>query len=95
VTLPWRTPDGPPVTASLLFYSREPKPVNRNFFNMRVWKPALVAAEVVPPRTPGERFTESRERGGPSTASFAKAVTPTTAHRRPRGTERRPDRRLS
>lgn len=38
VTLPWKAPHGPPVTAPLLFYSRERKPVNRNYFNMRVWK---------------------------------------------------------
>ncbi|MCX5582109.1 tyrosine-type recombinase/integrase [Streptomyces erythrochromogenes] len=63
VTLPWKTPDGPLVTASLIFYSRERKAVNRNFFNMRVWKPALVAAGVIPPREPGERFTQSREHG--------------------------------
>lgn len=25
ITLPWKTPDGPPVTATLLFYSRERK----------------------------------------------------------------------
>ncbi|MGY4917599.1 tyrosine-type recombinase/integrase [Streptomyces sp. 900116325] len=63
VTLPWKAPDGPPVTASLLFYSRERKPVNRNYFNMRVWKPALVAAGVIPARKPGQRFVESREHG--------------------------------
>ncbi|MET9412645.1 tyrosine-type recombinase/integrase [Streptomyces klenkii] len=63
VTLPWRTPDGPPVTASLLFYSRERKAVNRNYFNMRIWKPGLVAAGVIPEREAGERFQSSREHG--------------------------------
>ncbi|GGR43087.1 tyrosine-type recombinase/integrase [Streptomyces netropsis] len=63
VTLPWRTPDGPPVTASLLFYSRERKAVNRNYFNMRVWKPALVSAGVIPGREVGQRFAESRQHG--------------------------------
>ncbi|WP_329313334.1 site-specific integrase [Streptomyces sp. NBC_01278] len=63
LTLPWKTPDGPPVTATLLFYSRERKPVNRNFFNMWLWKPALVTAGVIPPRVPGQRFTQSREHG--------------------------------
>ncbi|MER7822837.1 tyrosine-type recombinase/integrase [Streptomyces sp. NPDC096097] len=37
--------------------------MNRNFFNMRVWKPALVTAGVIPPRKPGERFIQSREHG--------------------------------
>ncbi|MFA3840551.1 tyrosine-type recombinase/integrase [Streptomyces aureus] len=63
VTLPWKTPDGPPVTAPLLFYSRERKALNRNYFNMYLWKPALVSAGVIPEREPGERFKQSREHG--------------------------------
>ncbi|MBQ0985136.1 site-specific integrase [Streptomyces sp. F63] len=63
VTLPWKTPDGPPVTATLMFYSRERKAVNRNYFNMYLWKPALVSAGVIPERLPGERFKRSREHG--------------------------------
>ncbi|WP_055715439.1 tyrosine-type recombinase/integrase [Streptomyces torulosus] len=63
VTLPWKTPDGPPVTAKLLFYSRERKALNRNYFNMYLWKPALIAGGVIPERAPGERFKPSREHG--------------------------------
>ncbi|WP_319064586.1 tyrosine-type recombinase/integrase [Streptomyces europaeiscabiei] len=63
VTLPWKTPDGPPVTAKLLFYSRERKALNRNYFNMYLWKPALIAGGVIPERVPGERFKPSREHG--------------------------------
>ncbi|MGP3984406.1 tyrosine-type recombinase/integrase [Streptomyces sp. KR80] len=63
VTLPWKKPDGPPVTATLMFYSRERKALNRNYFNMYLWKPALVSAGVIPERLPGERFKESREHG--------------------------------
>ncbi|MEV6106658.1 tyrosine-type recombinase/integrase [Streptomyces sp. NPDC051940] len=63
VTLPWKTPDGPPVTASLLFYTREKTALNRNYFNMYLWKPALVSAGVIPPRQPGQRFEPSREHG--------------------------------
>jgi integrase len=63
VTLPWKTPDGPPVTATLLFYSRERKALNRNYFNMYLWKPALISAGVIPERQPGERFKQSREHG--------------------------------
>ncbi|SCF79618.1 site-specific integrase [Streptomyces sp. Ncost-T10-10d] len=63
VTLPWKTPDGPPVTATLMFYSRERKALNRNYFNMYLWKPALVSAGVIPERLAGERFKQSREHG--------------------------------
>ncbi|MFC4498911.1 MULTISPECIES: tyrosine-type recombinase/integrase [Streptomyces] len=63
VTLPWKTPDGPPVTVKLLFYSRERKALNRNYFNMYLWKPALIAGGVIPERVPGERFKPSREHG--------------------------------
>ncbi|MFJ6606634.1 tyrosine-type recombinase/integrase [Streptomyces lydicus] len=63
VTLPWKTPDGPPVTATLMFYSRERKALNRNYFNMHLWKPALVSAGVIPERVPGERFKQSRDHG--------------------------------
>ncbi|MFJ9189342.1 tyrosine-type recombinase/integrase [Streptomyces globisporus] len=63
VTLPWKTPDGPPATATLLFYSRERKALNRNYSNMYLWKPALVSAGVIPDRLPGERFKQSREHG--------------------------------
>ncbi|WP_280870985.1 site-specific integrase [Streptomyces sp. MJP52] len=63
VTLPWKTPDGPPVAASLLLYSRERKALNRNYFNTFLWKPALVSAGVIPERQSGERFEQSREHG--------------------------------
>jgi integrase len=63
ITLPWKTPAGPPVTASLLFYTREHKALNRNYFNPFIWKPALVAAGVIGQRAPGGRFDPSREHG--------------------------------
>ncbi|MFI1160208.1 tyrosine-type recombinase/integrase [Streptomyces sioyaensis] len=63
VTLPWKTPDGPPVSATLMFYSRERKALNRNYFNMYLWKPALVSAGIIPERVPGERYKLSREHG--------------------------------
>ncbi|RFU88518.1 site-specific integrase [Streptomyces triticagri] len=46
VTLPWKTLDGPPITATLIFRSPEGLPLNRNRFNDRQWRPALVAAGV-------------------------------------------------
>ncbi|WP_327136827.1 site-specific integrase [Streptomyces sp. NBC_01340] len=46
VTLPWRTLDGPPVTASLLFVSARGQSLNRFHFNRSVWRPALISAGV-------------------------------------------------
>ena len=63
VTLPWKTPDGPPTTAPLLFYTRERGALNRNYFNPYLWKPALVSAGVIAARLSGERFEASREHG--------------------------------
>jgi integrase len=42
--LPWKVPDGKPVTVRLLFITREHKPLNRNYANSFIWKPALKAA---------------------------------------------------
>ncbi|MFF9906228.1 tyrosine-type recombinase/integrase [Streptomyces olivaceus] len=53
VTLPWRAVDGEPVTASLLFHRDQGRPVNRNDFNRRTWRPALAAADVPFGRTSG------------------------------------------
>jgi integrase len=53
VMLPWRTPAGKPQAARLLFVSRERKPLNRNYFNTFVWKPALKACKVEPTRANG------------------------------------------
>lgn len=50
VTLPWQGPDGEPVTARLLVWTRERGAVNRNFFNHHVWKPALRRAGVPEPK---------------------------------------------
>jgi integrase len=43
VSLPWGTPDGDHVATRLLVTSREGKPLNRNYVNRYVWKPALRA----------------------------------------------------
>ncbi|MGY4913696.1 tyrosine-type recombinase/integrase [Streptomyces sp. 900116325] len=53
VTLPWKTVDGPPVTAALIFRSPEGLSLNRNRFNDRQWRPALRAAGVVTGRDNG------------------------------------------
>ncbi len=63
VTLPWKTLTGPPVTKRLIFTTAEAKVVGRHYFNTASWKPALVAAGVIPEPEPGERPQEAREDG--------------------------------
>ncbi|MFE1438559.1 tyrosine-type recombinase/integrase [Streptomyces sp. NPDC058739] len=53
VTLPWKTLDGPLVTATLIFRSPEGLPLDRNRFNHRHWRPALRAAGVASGRDNG------------------------------------------
>ncbi len=49
VTLPWRHPDGSPVTVRLLLVSETGKPINRNVCTQRIWKPALRRAGIAKP----------------------------------------------
>ncbi|MET9385342.1 site-specific integrase [Streptomyces sp. NPDC002928] len=63
VTLPWLRPDGPPVTKRLLFSRLGGGAVRRTDFNTRAWKPALVAAGVIPEPKPGERHQAARQHG--------------------------------
>ncbi|MGW6460334.1 tyrosine-type recombinase/integrase [Streptomyces sp. NPDC055078] len=64
VTLPWLRPDGPPLTKRLLFTRPTGgSAVRRNDFNTRYWKPALVAAGVIPEPEPGQRHQAAREHG--------------------------------
>ncbi|MFD7732063.1 tyrosine-type recombinase/integrase [Kitasatospora phosalacinea] len=53
VTLPWRDVNGPPVTASLLFFDSRGRHLNRNDFNRSTWRPALTAAGITPGRENG------------------------------------------
>ncbi|MFJ4579910.1 tyrosine-type recombinase/integrase [Streptomyces echinatus] len=46
ITLPWKTLDGPPVTASLLFVKDQCRALNRLRFNQSVWRPALTSAGI-------------------------------------------------
>jgi hypothetical protein len=55
ITLPWLRPDDPLVTKRLLFTRLDGAgAVRRTDFNDRAWKPALVAAEVIPQPKPGQ-----------------------------------------
>ncbi|MFC7898509.1 tyrosine-type recombinase/integrase, partial [Streptomyces sp. NPDC057381] len=53
VTLPWKSLDGPPITASLIFRSPEGFSLNRNRFNDRQWRPGLRAAGIANGRDNG------------------------------------------
>ncbi len=63
VTLPWRTPDGPPVTKRLVFSGVEGRHVRVSNFNDHHWKPALAAAGVIPAAEAGARYASAREHG--------------------------------
>ncbi|MFE6173727.1 tyrosine-type recombinase/integrase [Streptomyces sp. NPDC056464] len=64
ITLPWLRKDGRSVTRKLLFTRLDGAgAVRRTDFNDRAWKPALVAAGVIPEPKPGERHQAAREHG--------------------------------
>ncbi|MFF8567785.1 integrase [Streptomyces albidoflavus] len=55
VTLPWKTFEGPAVTASLLFVKPRQQWLHRFRFNRAVWRPALVSAGIRLSRENGMR----------------------------------------
>jgi integrase len=63
VTLPWGTPEGPKVTARLLFTNPDGGIVWRSNFNAHNWKPALAAVGLIPEPGEGERYASAREHG--------------------------------
>lgn len=64
VTLPSLRPDGPLVTKRLLFTRLDGVgAVRRTDFNVYAWKPALVAAGIIPEPQPGQRYQAAREHG--------------------------------
>ncbi|MGW5487439.1 tyrosine-type recombinase/integrase [Streptosporangium sandarakinum] len=62
VTLPWRTPDGEPRTAALLFAGPRGGALHRNTFN-HTWRLALESAGIVPAPAVGERRKPHPEHG--------------------------------
>ncbi|WP_415836688.1 tyrosine-type recombinase/integrase, partial [Nocardioides marinus] len=50
---PWDRSDGAPRSVDLILFSRESGALNRNYFNPKIWRPALVAAGVEPKRENG------------------------------------------
>ncbi|WP_127453458.1 site-specific integrase [Streptomyces sp. B29(2018)] len=63
VTLPWRRPDGPPVTKPLIFAGPASKHVRVSHFNDHVWKPALATAGIIQQPALGERYASAPEHG--------------------------------
>ncbi|KOG30143.1 tyrosine-type recombinase/integrase [Streptomyces resistomycificus] len=63
VTLPWRTPDGPPVRKRLLFSGPEGNHVRVSNFNEHHWKASLAAAGIIPARETGKRYASAPEHG--------------------------------
>ncbi|MDP9865582.1 MULTISPECIES: tyrosine-type recombinase/integrase [Streptosporangium] len=53
ITLPWRTVDGPPHSAELVFTTRLRSAINRIEFNRFVWKPTLAKAGIPATRENG------------------------------------------
>ncbi|WP_441250384.1 tyrosine-type recombinase/integrase [Kitasatospora sp. McL0602] len=46
ISLPWRSVDGRPVSADLLFVDANKRNLNRNRFNVEIWRPALKSAGI-------------------------------------------------
>ncbi|MEV0529151.1 site-specific integrase [Streptomyces sp. NPDC050439] len=63
VTLPWKTPDGPPVTKRLIFSGPQGNHVYRSNFNISPWKPALAEAGLIQKPEDGGPLPSAREHG--------------------------------
>ncbi|MFE4717054.1 tyrosine-type recombinase/integrase [Streptomyces sp. NPDC056453] len=64
ITLPWKTVDGPKVTHRIIFTAAGGNHVWRTSLNDYAWKPALVAAGVLPaPATKDDAHSAAREHG--------------------------------
>lgn len=63
ITLPWRKPDGPKVSARLLFTNTASGVVWRSNFNIQEWKPALAVAGLIPGAGPDGKYESAREHG--------------------------------
>ncbi|MFB6855102.1 tyrosine-type recombinase/integrase [Streptomyces sp. NPDC056341] len=63
VTLPWGAPEGPKVSARLIFTAEQGGMVWRSNFNAKEWKPALAEAGFIPEAEEGERYAGAREHG--------------------------------
>ncbi|BDH07510.1 hypothetical protein HEK131_47370 [Streptomyces seoulensis] len=63
ITLPWRKPDGPKVSARLLFTNTASGLVWRSNFNIQEWKPALASAGLIAEAGDDGKYAFAREHG--------------------------------
>ncbi|MFE0089502.1 MULTISPECIES: site-specific integrase [Streptomyces] len=63
ITLPWRKPDGPKVSARLLFTNTASGLVWRSNFNIQEWKPALAEAGLIAEAGDDGKYPSAREHG--------------------------------
>ncbi|MFE9922251.1 tyrosine-type recombinase/integrase [Streptomyces sp. NPDC005774] len=63
ITLPWRVPEGPKVSARLVFTAERGGIVWRSNFNAKEWKPALAATGLLPAAGENGRYESAREHG--------------------------------
>ncbi|MFC8090361.1 tyrosine-type recombinase/integrase [Streptomyces sp. NPDC057301] len=63
VTLPWRVPEGPKVSARLIFTAEQGGMVWRSNFNGKEWKPALAVAGLIPEADENGKYESAREHG--------------------------------
>jgi integrase len=63
VTLPWKVPDGDPVTFSLIVTRPDGRPWKGPGFDQAQWHPAQERAGITPPRAKGEKRKAARDLG--------------------------------
>ncbi|MFR9800429.1 tyrosine-type recombinase/integrase [Streptomyces sp. MS06] len=63
ITLPWDVPEGPKVSARLIFTAEQGGMVWRSNFNGKEWKPALAAAGLIPEADEHGKYESAREHG--------------------------------
>ncbi|NEB94943.1 tyrosine-type recombinase/integrase [Streptomyces bauhiniae] len=63
ITLPWGVPEGPKVSARLIFTAEQGGMVWRSNFNGKEWKPALAVAGLIPSADPNGKYESAREHG--------------------------------
>jgi len=63
ITLPWGTPDGAPVTFTLILARPDGRAVNPTRFRESQWWPAQEKVGITPPREPGQKRRPARDQG--------------------------------
>jgi integrase len=63
ITLPWDVPEGPKVSARLIFTAEQGGLVWRSNFNRKEWKPALAAAGLIAEADDDGNYESAREHG--------------------------------